>query len=104
MELGPLILWIGNGVSFGAGVLLAVETVLRERELRKILKVAKMFKSPELTKLKYEVNGIVISDDRDLQLAHLRLSSKRARLGLVFLVIGFLLIVAGELLRSSNHI
>jgi hypothetical protein len=93
-----IVFWAGNVVSFAGGVILALETLARERERRRIYKIQEMFKSPSLAKLRYEVNGIVISDERDLEIAHLRLSSKRAALGLSLLVIGFALTIVSEFL------
>lgn len=99
MCLATSLLWIGNVISFLGGVVLALETVAREREVRKIHKVARMFEAPELTKLKYEVNGIVISDERDLEIAHLRVSKRRAYWGLAMLITGFVLVVIAELIK-----
>ncbi|HKV77598.1 MAG TPA: hypothetical protein VJP02_05645 [Candidatus Sulfotelmatobacter sp.] len=79
----------GDTVTFIGGIVLALEAARQHEQFLKIQQMANTLKSPELVHLKVEVEGVLITDHKDIERAFIRLSARRALIGAIGLAIGF---------------
>ncbi len=96
---GPVLDLIGDVVTFTGGYFLARDVIVREKDATNFKKILKVVTAPELSELQFEVKNVVIGDEKDAEYALIRLSLRRARLGIALLIIGLCFLVFGKILE-----
>ena len=102
MHIHSIIGLLGDLLTFSGGLFLALDAVQKEKEFNKIKRVAAALRTPYLAKLKVEIEGLIISDDQDVERAFIRHSARKAVVGCVVLTLGFLLLLAARILEIAN--
>jgi hypothetical protein len=88
-SLAPWLGLFGDTVTFIGGIILAIEAARQHKQFQEIQQMAKTLTSPQLVHLKVEVEGVLITDHKDIERAYIRHSARRALIGAVALAIGF---------------
>ncbi len=89
----------GDVLSFVGGVILALDTLNKEREFNKIRKITRVITTPKFQTLTVEVEGEVVKDGQDVDLTFLRRSVRLARIGFSLVAVGFLFLMASRMVE-----
>ena len=89
---GPLIGFLGDAITFTGALIMALKEAGEEKRARELRAVVAVFeKSKGMQRLeRVTIEGIPIETERDIELALLKRASRRARIGAIFLSIGFM--------------
>jgi hypothetical protein len=98
-ELSATVGLIGDILTFCGSVTLAWDAVNKERESKKIRQIAKLLKVPSLAKLRIEFDGIVLSDEGDVERVFIHRTAKLALVGCTLLALGFCSLLATRLIE-----
>jgi len=100
------IAWLGlcgDIFTFAGGVILAIDAAQQEKRFKKVRERVKTYlNSPELMQLKISVEGIVVTSEEDIELPFIRHSARLAKIGSIFLVVGFGFLLTARLLMVSG--
>ena len=98
---------LGDGITFtGAYILAMREAGEKDRTEEALATVHAIEQIPGLRRLIVEIDGIVIKNKDDIEIAIAQRSSKRARLGARILAVGFLFLFVArglETVRLVHH-
>jgi len=100
-EAAPFVGLFGDGATFAGGLVLALDALHKEREIKDIRRIVSTLKSPVIARLKVEMEGVILTDEDDVQIAFLRRSARKALLGCALLTVGFLALL---LARGSEFL
>lgn len=87
--------FLGDGLTFAGGFILALEALMREREFfrkKNWGQTVAILKKARITK-----NGVILTDDADVELAFIRQTATRALVGTVVLTLGFVCLFLSRL-------
>ena len=87
--------FLGDFTTFVGGVVLAYEAITREREFHGKRKLTKTLGA--LTRVTITHNGVLLTDDKDVELAFIRQTAKRAVIGTIVLTLGFIFLLIARL-------
>jgi hypothetical protein len=96
---GAIIGLLGDALTFSGGFLLAWDAVQKEKEFNKIQRVAAAVTSTSMVRLHVKMEGILISDERDVERAFIRQSARKAAWGCRILTAGFFLLIVTRILE-----
>lgn len=88
MPTGAILGFLGDLLTFAGGGILATDAILREREFQKKRDLINTVQ--ELKKVRLERKGVVLLDEKDVELSFIRQSVWLAKWGVVVLTLGFL--------------
>jgi hypothetical protein len=94
MEIAPLVGLCGDLLTFSGGLLLAVDVAQKEKDFGRIKKIATAITNPFMVRIKVEMDGLIVSDEADVERAFLHRSALKALLGCGLLSLGFLFLLA----------
>lgn len=90
---------LGDAITFTGAILLALGEAGEEKRAREIVNAVTAYKAfPDLKKLVVEIEGVVIKDTEDIEIAVKRRFSKRARAGAWVIAGGFIFLLASRIL------
>ena len=102
MMPGPIIGLLGDTLTFSGGLVLAWDAVQKENEFDKIKKIAATLSSPSMARLHVEMEGVLISDEADIERAFLRVSARKAVWGCRVLAAGFFLLILSRIFELAT--
>ncbi|MFZ0821753.1 MAG: hypothetical protein WAM91_16940 [Candidatus Acidiferrales bacterium] len=94
---------VGDLLTFVGGLMLTLDAAHKDEEFEKINNVAKALNSPWMARLKVDMEGIIITDEKDVQHAFIRRSARKAVWGCRILCIGFGLLLLSRALELMKH-
>lgn len=95
----PVIGLFGDLLTFSGGLLLAVDVAQKERDFAQIKNIASAVKDPWMARIKVEMEGVILADDKDVERAFIHRSARKAVWGCVFLSCGFLFLLSVRVLE-----
>lgn len=98
MTIGPVVGLLGDALTFSGGLLLAWDAVQKENEFDRVKRVARALQSPSMARLHVELEGIVVSDEKDVERAFIRRSAHKAAWGCRILAAGFFVLIVTRIL------
>lgn len=99
MHWGPMLGLAGDALTVCGGLLLAWDTVQKDREVRQVKNTARAIESPLLKGLPIEIDGVLVVCESDVERAFIRRSARKAAWGCVLLAAGFILLFATRLIE-----
>jgi hypothetical protein len=94
----------GDGLTFCGGLILAIDAARQEKRFRKMRGKVHTYLAPEFLRLKVEEEGVLITDEKDIELTFIRHSVWWAKVGTVLLTVGFtFLLITRSLEWHVNH-
>jgi hypothetical protein len=103
MHVGPFIGVGGDVATFVGGLVLAFDALNREKEFGRIRTVTgTALRTGALARLKIDLNGVILTDEDDIERAFIRQSARKAIWGCGFLAVGFLLLLSAHLIELWN--
>jgi hypothetical protein len=98
--LAPAIGMVGDAISFTGALILALKEAGEEKKARELHDIVETFeKNPGMRRIEVSIEGIVIETERHIEIALSKRASRRARVGAVFLAIGFVFLFIGRLVE-----
>jgi len=105
MYLTTILGLIGDALTFTGGLILALDALRRETEFRRTKELKNAVES--LDGIKLTQNGIVLLNDKAVELVFIRQSVRRALWGAAILTLGFVFLLATRVIeligRVSEH-
>jgi hypothetical protein len=99
--LVPSLGLVGDALTFLGGFILAWDAAREAKHFKEVRRTVETLSSQELVRLRVEIGGIVISNEKDVELSFILRSAKKAFIGAVILTIGFGFLLAARLLEIS---
>jgi len=95
--------FIGDGVTFLSGLLLAWDAVVAEDEFVRFDAIVKGLKNPAMENVRVKIGDRVVENEKDVERVFRRKASKKALTGCVGLAIGFGCLLASRILEVLSH-
>ncbi len=98
----PLFGLVGDALTFAGGLILAFDAARQEKRFKKMRGKVDTFLSPPFLRLKVVEDGVVLTDEKDVELTFIRHSVRSAKLGSILLAFGFAFLLVTRLLEWAH--
>jgi hypothetical protein len=97
MELARLLGYLGDGITFFSGILLAWDAIRSESEFVEATDIMEGMKHPVMKGVKVKLDKMIVINDKGVERVFRRRASMKAIVGSFLLTIGFLFLLGGRI-------